>query len=119
METPNNDPGKTVAILSYVTLIGFIIALILHNDEKNKSELGAFHIRQTLGIFCTWFALLIAQFVFVAIPIIGWLVNAALTLSMIALFVFWILGLIAAINQEKKEIPVIGAYIQNLFNGIK
>lgn len=120
METQQtNDPGKTVAILSYITLIGFIVAIVMHNNERNKSELGAFHLRQSIGIFCTWFALLIAQFIFVLIPFLGWLINIALSLSMIALFVFWILGLISAINQEKKEIPFIGAFIQNLFSGIK
>ncbi len=49
--TPQEDPGKTVAILSYCTLIGFIIALVLNGEQKNKSELGVFHIRQALGIF--------------------------------------------------------------------
>lgn len=113
------DQGKTVAILSYITLIGLIIAFILHNDDKNKSELGAFHLRQAIGIFATGMALSIAQFIFVFIPFLGWLINVALTLSMVALFVFWILGIISAINQEKKEVPFVGAFYQNLFSGIK
>ncbi len=113
------DQGKTVAILSYITLIGLIIAFILHNDDKNKSELGAFHLRQAIGIFATGMALSIAQFIFVFIPFLGWLINVALTVSMVALFVFWILGIISAINQEKKEVPFVGAFYQNLFSGIK
>ena len=113
------DQGKTVAILSYVTLIGLIIAFVLHNDEKNKSELGAFHLRQAVGIFATGVALSMAQFIFVFIPFLGWIINAASILCMIGLFVFWILGLISAINQEKKEVPFVGAFYQNLFSGIK
>lgn len=113
------DQGKTVAILSYITLIGLIIAFVLHNDDKNKSELGAFHLRQAIGIFATGIALSIAQFIFVFIPFLGWLINVALTVSMVALFVFWILGIISAINQEKKEVPFVGAFYQNLFSGIK
>jgi len=113
------DQGKTVAILSYITLIGLIIALVLHNDDKNKSELGAFHLRQAIGLFTTSIALSMAQFVFVIIPFLGWIINAASILCMIALFVFWILGFISAINQEKKEVPFVGAYYQNLFSGIK
>lgn len=112
------DKGKTVAILSYVTLIGLIVALVLHNDEKNKSELGAFHIRQALGIILTGIALTVAQFIFVFIPFLGWLINAAITIALIGLFVFWILGLISAINQEKKEVPLVGAFYQNLLKGI-
>ena len=34
--TPQEDPGKMVAILSYCTLIGFIIAMVMHSDQKNK-----------------------------------------------------------------------------------
>jgi hypothetical protein len=43
------DNGKTVAILSYLTILGFIIALSQHNS--NKTELGAYHLRQSLGVF--------------------------------------------------------------------
>lgn len=113
------DQGKTVAILSYITLIGLIIAFVLHNDDKNKSELGAFHLRQAIGIFVSGIALSLAQFIFVFIPFLGWLINAASIICMIALFVFWILGFISAINQEKKEVPFVGAFYQNLFSGIK
>ncbi len=120
METQQTeDQGKIVAIISYITLIGLIIAFVMHNDDKNKSELGAFHIRQSLGISLTAIVLSIAQFIFVLIPILGWLINVVILIALVGLFVFWILGLISAINQEKKEIPIIGTYFQNLFGGIK
>lgn len=43
MNTENQDlqrtsyieEGKTIAIISYITVIGLIIALILNNDKKN------------------------------------------------------------------------------------
>ena len=44
------DNGKTVAIIAYITLIGWIIALIMNNG--NKTALGSFHVRQSLGIMC-------------------------------------------------------------------
>jgi len=113
--TPQNDPGKTVAILSYCTLIGWIIAIVLHNDKSNKSELGAFHVRQGLGLFITGFAIMIVSFIFFFMPILSILVN----LLYIALFIFWILGLISAVNGEKKLIPVVGQLYQNMLNGIK
>ncbi|HET7537816.1 MAG TPA: hypothetical protein VFJ90_15260, partial [Candidatus Didemnitutus sp.] len=46
---------KTVAILSYITLIGFIIALVMHGS--NKTKLGAYHLRQTLGFVISGFAI--------------------------------------------------------------
>ena len=122
-ETTNNtvpaqDPGKTVAILSYITLIGLIIAFVMHSDEKNKSELGAFHLRQALGIFLTSFTMMFASFIAI-IPIIGWIIAILIYLSYIAIFVFWILGLIAAVNGEKKAIPLLGDFYQNVLKDIK
>ncbi len=49
MET-TSDNGKTVAIIAYITLIGWIIALVMNNG--NKTALGSYHVRQSLGIMC-------------------------------------------------------------------
>ncbi|MCB9364823.1 MAG: hypothetical protein H6587_09660 [Flavobacteriales bacterium] len=113
-----SDKGKTVAILSYITIIGFIIALVMNNDKQNKSDLGVFHLRQALGIYLTGVVLSIAQGIFLFIPFLGWIINLAITLSLIALFVFWILGLIAAVNSEKKAVPFVGKFYQDLFGSI-
>ncbi|MEM9160434.1 MAG: hypothetical protein AAGB46_15415, partial [Verrucomicrobiota bacterium] len=59
------DP-KTRGIVAYLTLIGWIIALVTNNP---KDELASFHIRQMLGLMLT----MIVASVLVAIPIIGWL----------------------------------------------
>jgi hypothetical protein len=53
------NAGKNVAILSYLWIPGWLLALILHG--RNKTEFGAFHLRQALGI---WFVTLIFFFVF-------------------------------------------------------
>ena len=49
-EVPVSE-DKTVAILSYVTFIGFIVAVILHGNKKTR--LGSFHLRQALGLWIT------------------------------------------------------------------
>ena len=116
--TPQEDPGKMVAILSYCTLIGFIIAMVMNSDQKNKSELGVFHIRQALGIYITSFAMMIASFILVFIPVLGWILAILINIAYIGVFIFWILGLIGAINSEKKLIPVVGLFYQNLLKGI-
>ncbi|MCO6499292.1 MAG: hypothetical protein J5I47_02825 [Vicingus serpentipes] len=118
-QTTNNDPGRIVAILSYITLLGLIIAFILHGDEKNKSQLGAFHLRQAVGIYISFVALGIAQVLFVFIPILGWMINIAITIAIVGLFVFWILGLVTAINGEKKVVPIVGKYYQELLKGLQ
>ncbi len=98
---------KTVAIIAYLTLIGFIVAIIIHMNKKTK--LGAFHLRQMLGFFLTGIAVVFCEFILVFIPILGWLCILALWASMLVL---WILGLIAAINGEMKPMPVVGPLYQ-------
>ena len=101
---------KTAAIVAYLTLFGFIAAIFIHNG--NKTSLGAYHMRQSLGLIITGFALGIASAILGFIPFIGWLLSLGLYA---ASFVLWIMGLIAAINGEQKPVPVIGEHFQKWF----
>ncbi len=80
--------AKTTSIVAYLTWVGLIIAICVGDKEGAK-----FHINQALVILL--FGLLSL------IPCIGWVWG-------IFMLVCWILGLIAAINQEEKEVPLIG-----------
>ena len=106
--------GKTIAIISYFTWIGWIIAFVLYNS--NKSQLAAYHLRQTLALMILSILVYIVQIMLIFIPFLGW---AVAILLWIGLVVLWVLGLIAAINGEEKPIPVIGPMAQNTFSGIK
>lgn len=94
--------AKLVGVLSYVTLIGWIVAIILHSN--NKSKFGAFHLRQSLGLFVTMLTI-------GWIPIIGWLIWVVGVALLIA-------GLIFAIQEEMKTIPFIGEFYQKIFSSI-
>lgn len=124
MTTPSDTPppavaasteDHTVAILSYITIIGFIIAIVMHSSKK--TALGAYHLRQTLGLFISavvlWFACMIIAFIpFVNLTMV--LVGPAVA---IGLFVLWIMGLIAAVNGQQKPMPVVGEHYQKWFAG--
>jgi len=99
---------KTVAIVSYLTLIGFVVAVVLHSSKK--TALGSYHLRQALGLMLAFFAI---GFVCV-IPILGWIVGFV---GYVALLVFWVLGFMAAINGEMKPLPLIGEHFQKWFAG--
>ena len=101
---------KTVAILSYITLIGFIAAIVIHSNKK--TQLGAFHLRQALGIFLTWIGIFICDFVLIFIPILGWLAMFVLWLSVLAML---IMGFISAIQGKMKPVPVLGPMYQKWF----
>ncbi len=98
METQQND-GKIISIVSYITLIGLIVAFIMNNDKK--IPLASFHIRQSLGILLTG---IVVSF-FNVIPLLGQLVYLA---GAVFLLVLWVMGLIGAINQKQEPVPVLG-----------
>ena len=98
---------KTVAILSYITLIGFIAAIVIHSNKKTR--LGAFHLRQTLGFFITAVVVGFGGVILAIIPILGILCLFAIWVGM---FVFWVLGLISAVKGEMKPMPFVGPLYQ-------
>lgn len=102
-----NDP-RMVSIISYLTLLGWIIAYLLN---KPKSEIISFHMRQSLG---TNLLFLASSFCF-AIPIIGWFAGIA---GYLVGVIMWVLGLIYAIQEEEKVVPFLGDRFQDWFQGV-
>jgi len=49
MNNQSVQDGKTMAIISYITIIGTLIAFIMNQNKHNYFT--SFHIRQALGIF--------------------------------------------------------------------
>jgi uncharacterized membrane protein len=98
----NSKENNTVAILSYIYILGWIIAILLHG--KNKTELGTYHLRQALGLHITFHLLLLFG-----------TVGKILSLLIV---IFMIIGLIYAIQGDKKPVPVAGELFQSLFKGI-
>ena len=113
---PTNN-GKTVAIISYITWIGWIIAFVMHNS--NKTSFGVFHLRQSGFLYLISIALPIIRSIFSGISGLSWIINLAVGIAGIALFVFWIIGLLAAINGEEKRVPFVGNMAQDLLSGLK
>ena len=124
METNNNittsDNGKTAAIISYFSIIGWLIAYFaMHKD--NKTALGSYHLRQTLlyaivSMVLSWgFSFLLGIIIVatgsIALANLIWIVY-------LALFIVWIIGLIGAINGEQKPMPIIGEKAQTMFPSI-
>jgi uncharacterized membrane protein len=104
---------RTVAILTYITIVGFIIAIVMHSGKK--TALGAFHLRQGLGLFLTGLVIWIPCLIISFIPFVNLLMIVVWPVLGISLFVLWILGLIAAVNGQQKPLPVVGEYYQKWF----
>jgi len=104
---------NTVAILSYITLIGFIVAIIMHSSKK--TELGACHLRQCLGLYVTGVVLWFPCIIISLIPFVNFLMLLIWPLLGISLFVLWLMGLIGAASGQKKLMPVVGEHYQKWF----
>ena len=98
----NPESGKTVAIVAHLTIIGWIIAIIM--NSSNKTEIGSFYIRQTLGIGLLGLLLSLIPIV----NFIGWIFP----------LILWIISLIGAINGERKPVFLVGEYFQDWFKSL-
>jgi uncharacterized membrane protein len=97
------DMVKIVSVLSYITIVGWLVALFLYGDQK--SSFARFHLRQSLGLILTG-----AMLAF--IPLIGWLLAIGVVFA-------WCLGLFHAINGQRKTLPIVGRFYQTHFDFIQ
>lgn len=91
---------KATGIVSYITIIGWLIAYFCGDKEGAK-----FHLNQSLILVIAQLVLSIAGKYVVKI---FWPAGLIIWALDIALFVFWIIGLVHAINEEEKPLPIIG-----------
>lgn len=90
--------GKTKAIVAHIFLIGWIISFVINMGEKD--EIASFYLRQTLVLHL--------------VIILGWIPGFGNILA-VAAFVFLVISLLSAVQNDKKEILWIGKYFQEWF----
>ena len=98
---------KTKSIVAHITLIGWIIALVMNQNDKGPNT--SFYLRQMLGL--------------VVLSLVGWVLGIV-TVSMISTIVglialvLWIISIIGAASGEQKPLPVVGDMFQQWFKSI-
>ncbi|UOB17362.1 DUF4870 domain-containing protein [Abyssalbus ytuae] len=109
MENLTVKEGKTAAIISYLTIIGAIIAVFMNQEKQNT--FARFHIRQAFGIHVAFWLLgyFIGMFN-------SWLVTSGFW---IFFFVLWIYGFLGALQERKTIMPLLGESFQKWFTFIK
>ncbi|MGJ1197126.1 DUF4870 domain-containing protein [Sphingobacterium spiritivorum] len=102
---------KTIAIISYITIIGWLIAYFQYKD-KTKDAFVSYHLKQSLGITIISILLgLVLNIVVIAVPAL-----AVLTYANIFILILWILGIVNAVKEEMKPVPVVGTIFEQKFS---
>ncbi|MBN1646210.1 DUF4870 domain-containing protein, partial [Candidatus Woesearchaeota archaeon] len=102
--------GKVFAIISYLSIL-WIVGLLVQKDNK----FTMYHVKQ--GIVLTivevvlWLAVSILSY---ALFFAGFLSQLVAGIVWLIMIVFIIMGIVAAANGEKKELPYIGQYAKSL-----
>jgi uncharacterized membrane protein len=91
----------------------------MHKDKK--TEIGSYQLRQTLllnliAIILGWGLQFLVGMLIISTGIFSLVYISYLV--QIGLLILWIIGLIGAINGEKKPIPIIGEKAQTMFPNI-
>ncbi len=102
------EEGKSIAIISYLTIFGVIIAFYMNNEKKNP--FAAFHFRQSLGLWLGFFGLGL-----IISNLDSWMASIALYIAFAVLFFY---GFIAAIGGKAVPVPLVGNLFQKIFSGL-
>ncbi len=104
--------NKTYAIVSYITIIGWLVAYFGGKDTAD--DFLKYHLRQSFGLFVCSFAFgIVMNIVVFILPALG-------LIGIIGIFFFalLIIGAINASNGQKKPLPVIGKFFEDKFSFI-
>ncbi len=90
---------KATGIVAYITIFGWFVAYFAGDKENAR-----FHLNQGLVVDLAFLAITILA----SVPI--GIVRLAATLLNIVVFVFCIMGIVYAAQDQEKEIPLLGAF---------
>ncbi len=113
MAEVTNSSDKTAAIVSYITIIGWLISFFGLNNPK--SSLTSYHLRQTLLLYIIAF---VFQIIIMVVSSVSPIFGMVLSFASLGFIVLWIMGLISAINGEEKPMPLIGEKAQEIFKNM-
>ena len=108
MDKETIEEGKSIAITSYILIVGVLIALSMNSEKKNA--FASFHISQGLGLTLTFVILGVSissfESIMVAAPM--WIFVSILT----------IYGIFTAARGETTPLPLLGNWFQKWFRTI-
>lgn len=113
----DNSHSKTTAVISYLTIIGWLFAYFAFYREK-KSAFAAYHLKQSLLLMIG--ALLADIMIDLIADMLAHATGLHLFTSInlilrLGLLTIWIICLVNAIKGEESKIPLLSEQSQKLF----
>ncbi|MBU4086748.1 MAG: DUF4870 domain-containing protein [Nanoarchaeota archaeon] len=107
-ENMQEDNSKPIAFLiTFLSIIGFLIYLLI----PKKDDYMKFYAKQSIVVFIASILAGIISWIVFWIPILGGIIRIGLN---IIILVLWVLSWIYALSGEKKQVPLIGHYSENI-----
>lgn len=105
--------NRTMAIVAYITIIGWVIAYLNYRRSDDKQPFVQYHLTQSLGVIIFSVVLSIIS------GILAGILPSLSTLFYIiglAPLVLMLLGIITASNNAERPVPFIGKWVEGKFN---
>lgn len=106
---------KTISIISYLTIIGWVVSFIIYHNG-GRSSFAQYHLKQAFGLGI--FGLAVSM-LFVPVIAADPLISTLFSILLLGILIILIVGIINAFNQKRKPVPLIGSMFVDRFNFIK
>ncbi|SIT24823.1 protein of unknown function [Filimonas lacunae] len=105
--------NRTMAIVAYITLIGWIISYVNYRQSNEKSAFVQYHLTQSLGVMILSIILSVASGI-----LVGILPSLATLFYIVSLLplVLMLMGIITASNNAERPVPLIGKMVEGKFS---
>jgi len=107
IQIKENDPKLIAFLITFLSIVGFLIYLLI----QKKNDYTKFYAKQSLVVFIAAVLAGIIGWTVMWIPILGWIIKFGLN---IVILVIWILSWVYALSGDKKEVPLVGSYGENI-----
>lgn len=107
--------NKTLSIVSYITVIGWLVAFFVGKEKADN--LLKYHLKQALGVVILSIALgIVIQVIAIVLPTLAWIISSVLYIISIG---YMVIGVLNAVSEKQKPLPLIGDWADKTFIFIK
>ncbi len=103
--------NKTLAMLAYVTIFGWLIAFLVKRQETDAFR--RYHLKQGFGLFLTGLILNLGASMLMQVSSSF---NFTGNLAGLSILILSVIGIITASRMQEKPLPIIGGLFENSFN---